>query len=375
MGGIEQEEEKAPASSQEVPTVTPEEARAALSSADTGMLDNVRTLVNSKVSESTLPTKEGLGYESKVGIYGGKLARDSENRLVFDTRGTWSQIDKWGDRILRTFDEHHVRKPLAMLRRHPKAFLQFLPFIADAKRYRTTPEQTLEKVHRLGLDDMYGPHPWGIEIKQPEVYSHCTALLDIFHQDQINDPSLSAIDRFDALGKAAGYMMELHKTGVGLGEAGVTEFLFKETREGKVENPTLLINGLTITYNPEKHISDIEKKATDLLDLFTSAAMQEFRRSKNWESVDRALDTVAGNYQDPEVISMVASYVKRGRLTLPGDLASPEFQDTESLHKSSRAVFALHNEQRLGADKTVTSEVRKRIIEACERRKSTEKGV
>jgi hypothetical protein len=54
-------------------------------------------------------------------------------------------------------------------------------------------------------------------------------------------------------------------------------------------------------------------------------AIEEYRRSqKNWVSVDHALKIVLDRYNDVDVIAMVASYIKRGRLTLPLDTEAPE---------------------------------------------------
>jgi len=341
------------------------EIAAEITASDKGLVNKIRKLINSKVQKSKMPTKEGLGYESTMGVYGGKLVKDSEGRLVYDTKGFWSKIDQWGDRILRAFDEHHAKKPGVMFMRRPIAFLKLLPFIVDSKRYRGTPQQTMGNVRRLGLEEYYGAHPSGIEVKKPDLFSRAIGLQDIFRQDQINHPALADIDRFDALGKATDYMRALHEKAGGIAEGNVYTFIFTEKNGHDVSKPILVIP--TEIYNPEKHVPPIEQKATDLLDLLASVAAEEYRRSKDWENIRRALGVIFGRYQDKKVISIVASFAKRGRLTLPGDVEGLAFE-TSPTYRLSRKAFAAHNTQRLTIkNPEVAPQIRKEIIEACEK--------
>ncbi|GEM_PF-1011299 len=335
-----------------------------VNTSEKGLVNKIRQFINSKVEESKLPTKEGLGFESTMGIYGGKLVKDDDGRLVYDTRGFWSKIDQWGDRILRSFDEHHAKNPGAMFMRRPIEFLKLLPFIVDSKRYRGSPEQTAENISRLGLDEYYGIHPWGIEIKKPEVFSNSIGLQDIFRQDQINHPAVNNIDRFDALGRAADYMKNLHKTSGGIAEGNAYNFMFTETDGAVVDKPILMIP--TEIYNPEKNISEIEQRATDLLDFLASTSIEEYRRSKDWENVKRVLQTALERYDDVNVAKMVASYVRRGRLTLPGDTEGLEFENSPTF-RASRHVFAAHNTQRLSVkNPEVSAQIRNEIIDSCD---------
>ena len=343
---------------------TEPEAKEIVSSADEGIVNNVRKLINSKVAESRLPTEEGLGYKSTMGIYGGKLIKDEEGRLVYDTRGLWSKIDKWGDRLLRSFDEHHAKQPGKLAARHPLRFIKMLPLIVDSKRYRGTPEQTMENVKRFGLEDFYGPHPWGTEIKDPEAFSRLIGLQDIFRQDLINSEAISDIDRFDALGKAADYMKHLHETAGGIAEGNMYNFLFREKGEDHaVSNPLVIIP--SEIYNPEKNISEIEKKATDFLDFLASAGTEEYRRSKDWTSVQSAMDISLKHYGDAKVIEMVISYIKRGRLTLPNDISSLGFKNSATF-RTIRPALAAHNTQRLSVDPDITAQLRNEIINRCQ---------
>lgn len=403
-------------------------------------LDLARQGVNRLVAHE-LPKS---GYESTMKVYGGQFIRDGEGKMVYDPRDAQSAIvDIPGDRVLRAFDEHHIKEPGKMFRRHPELLLQSLPFKADAKRYRGTMEQTYENIKKFGLEEMYGLYkfpelsakekllkprrmqePYGIEVKQPEVFKNAVGLQDIFRADKIvNAPELKHIDRFDALGKATDYMRELHeKTGGGIGEGNTYMFLFTEKEDTEVAKPILMIP--TEIWNPEKKISPIEQKTTDLLDLLVNAGFEEFRRSKGnidariaasvgnqsenarmasknsigaigeknafeimgdmmageakelrtergeimeaaWESTRKALQTILEHYGDPKVITMAGSYIKRGRLTLLGDTQSRE-HETSGMYNVAHSAFALHNAQRLTADPEISARLREEISDVIE---------
>ena len=53
-----------------------------------------RDKIVSIVNESQMPTKD---YESTVGIFGGILKYDDEGKMVYDTTGIVSKIDRSGD--------------------------------------------------------------------------------------------------------------------------------------------------------------------------------------------------------------------------------------------------------------------------------------
>lgn len=342
--------------------------------ADRDIVNKTRKGVNSLVMESVLPTEEAQGYKSTVGIYGGKIIPGENGGLVYDMRGLQSKADQHGDRVLRTFDEHLIKRPGHMLGRgmaesfrlHSlKPLKKFFSMSTDAKRYRVTSgEKVMENVKRFGLEKYYKPHPNGIEINDAEAFTHSVALKDIYHQDEINSPALNNIDRFQALGTASQYMSELHQRAGGLAEGLTTQFLFEKNEGGKVSEPYLLIP--TEIYNPEKSISEIDQKATDLLDLLVSAAAEELRRTEDWQNVNKALDTVLENYGDTKVIAMVKSFAKRGRLTLNGDTERLE-KKVSATHKITHPAFAAHNTQRLGIKSSKdSSPIRNLVIEACE---------
>jgi len=128
-------------------------------------LNKVRDTINAKVNESKLPTE---GYESTVGVYGGKIKLEEDGKMVWNNRGVISKIDKWGDAILRTYDDHIVKDLSELIKRHPKLFFQFLA--PGTKRYRGSKEEIFENIKNLGLEDTYGLHQDGIEIKDQDLY-------------------------------------------------------------------------------------------------------------------------------------------------------------------------------------------------------------
>lgn len=76
--------------------------------------------------------------------------------------------------------------------------------------------------------------------------------------------------------------------------------------------------------------------------------------------MEAALDTVVQGYGDKSIISLVESFIKRGRLTL---------QENDEIMKM---VFSQHNKARLGAKKEFESAMKAKIKEACKRFLSTE---
>ncbi|PWB38736.1 MAG: hypothetical protein C3F02_02395 [Parcubacteria group bacterium] len=323
-----------------------------------GFIDNIRAKVQGIVEETRLPTREALGYDSTVGVYGGKINYDDQECMVFDMRGFVSKVDRFGDAILRTYDEHTVKEPLELLRRHPKLFFRFLA--PGTKRYRGTPEEIAENIERLGLDEEYGLHEWGIEIKDQDIYKAGTVLQDIYRSDLIGDPKLEQIDRFQALGQAAGYVREIHESHGAIGEVLPSDIIWRETEGSSLDKP--ILNIPDIIYNQEKNTAEVDKKATDLLDFTMSIGLEELRRSGDWNEVQKAVRTIIDHYSDKDIVAMLKSFVLRGRLTMLGD------EEAVGLSKAAtmlRPLHAMHNKARLGFKKAVTENLRELISAEC----------
>lgn len=334
-------------------------------------LDAIRNRIQKTVAEARMPTE---GYQSTMMVYGGKLVRDPQNRLVLDRRGPITKLDIIGDYALRTYDEHVVKDPLKFLGRrpnpkqaegesptekrygsHPRWLVkQFMP---GPKRHRGTNTAVDANIRRLGLQDYYGYHPWGIEIKKPELFTKGVPFQDIFRADQTQSAKLMGIDRFQALAEVAQYMKRIHDKYGGIGEGVPYRFIFQKQEGSRVSEPVLFIPD--IVYSQDKYSTrrisaagaGTDQKATDYLEFLISIGFEEFRRSEDWNTVDQALDIANSSYGDLKVISTTESFAKRGRVTM------------------DHPLFSQHNRSHLGFDPKYTTEIRQKVIEACDRYK------
>ena len=323
------------------------------------LLDRIRSSVQQKMQESRLPTKEALGYESTVGVYGGKVNYDASQRMIFDMRGTISKADRLGDAILRTYDEHTVKNPVEMLKRHPHWFFRFLA--PGTKRYRGTPEEIVENVKRLGLETAYGAHEWGIEIKDPDIYRAGRPLQDIYRADMIEGGDLNEVDRFEALNQSARYIRDIHEKYGAIGEVLPSDIIFRKKDGTIVSEP--ILNVPDIIYNAEKQTGEIDKMTTDLLDFMMSIGIEELRRSGDWNEAQKAVRIILDAYDDKNAVEMLKSFIKRGRLTMQGD---EEGLDLSKTMETLRPLTAIHNKARLNFEKDTTSDLRKLIVAECE---------
>ena len=324
------------------------------------LFNKISDRVNKMVKESFLPTKEKLGYESTVGVYGGKLKIKENGKMVYDNSGFVSKFDRFGDAALRTYDEHMVKDPIKLLKRHPRSFFYFLS--PGSKRFRGNSEEISANAKRLGLADLYdlSPEGDGVEIKSPEVFTSGRALQDIYRADLIGSKDLEEIDRFSALSSAVEYINEVHeKCNSGVGELLPSDIIFRNKEAGEVKEP--ILNLPDTVWNPQKEISPKEQKATDMLDFMLSISLEELRRSNDWAQAQKALETIVSNYKDKEVISLTKSLVKRGRITFVGN------KDLKNLSKISLKVTGLHNQARFGIKKgDIISQLKEMIIMTCE---------
>lgn len=325
-------------------------------------LDTVRDKVNKQVNESSMPIED---FESSVGVYGGKIEVDSDDKMVWNNQGLVSKIDKFGDAILRTYDEHLVKNMEELLKRHPRLFFKFLA--PGTKRYRGNKEEIFSNIKKLGLEDTYGLHEKGIEIKDKELYTKGLPLQDLYRADLIDGDKIKDFDRFQALEKAGSYLRGLHDRGGGIGEVLASDIIFKKHESGQVDEPVLNIPD--IVFNEKKNIGEKEKKATDILDFIISIGVEEFRISKgNEDSIKKAMKTVLESYADKDVIKLLKSYIKRGRLTLLGDKNSKAVNTPirSGFTIDNRAIFTKHNEARVVNDKDLGSLLKDLSLEVCE---------
>ena len=328
-------------------------------------------MMDRNVKGSLLPT---AAYQSQTEIYGGHLKTDEKRTVIFNIGGKLLEIkrkgklldaiDVRGDRLLRTFDDNAVRNPLEMLKRHPKQLLKRI--VNHAKRYRANnPKETYEVIKRLGLEEYYGPHEEGLVIKKPEILTDGTGLLDIFRQDIIKNEELNKVDRFEALRETTLYIKNLHnQRQSGLGDLAIMDIVFQKRENGKVSNPVVLIPNML--YNPKLNIPLREQKATDLIDLIFSAGTEEVRRTQGDQAnVTKVVDTILNAYDEPDVIRFIRSYMKRGRLTMPGEGNSVQRPRSPS-HDSLRTFLSMHMQERMKGDTATDAGLRSLTISRCE---------
>jgi hypothetical protein len=344
--------------------------------------------VSNQFVKNRLPSEQ---YQSTVGVYGGKIESTPDGKMVYSiNQGFFNKIDVAGDKFLRRFDDHVAKEPWKMLTTHPKEFLNVV-FKSEPMRHRGTKEEIGANIQRLGLSEYYSLSERGIEIKKPEVFTQGIAIKDIFRADQINSPVLKDIDRFQALAEETKYLKSVHEK---YGAAGdfIDDVMFQKKDGARVSEPVLNIPDVVLTPS-QRHMARLElenasqmkkakakelgisvenvqldeseqnaveqkvkeriskdQKATDVAELLTWTAFEEFRRSNDPLSVGKAMTTIIENYNDPVILSITRSFIRRGRPTLAGE-------------EMDKGITALHNKVHLGANKEKSAEVRSIIKE------------
>lgn len=324
-------------------------------------LEKIRDSVNETMNESEIPTED---FESTVGVYGGKMKMEEDGKMIWNNEGLISKIDKFGDAVLRTYDEHVVKDLGDLFSRHPKLFFKFL--VPGTKRYRGSREEIFENIQRLGLEDTYNIHENGIEIKDKDLYLKGLPLQDIYRSDLIDSDKVDGFDRFQALTESGKYLRKIHDEHGGIGEVLAGDIIFKNHEDGEVGEPVL--NMPDIVFNKKKNIGEKEKKATDILDFIMSIGSEEFRRSGgDINSVKEAMKKILESYDDKDVIRLVKSYIKRGRLTLLGDKKSQAVNLPEnSFTTKNRGMFTKHNEARVVNDEDLGALLKDIGLDVCE---------
>lgn len=331
-----------------------------------GMIDTFREKHTSIMNESRLPTAD---YESTVGVYGGKIVTRENGDMVFDMTGVISRYDRKGDAILRTFDEHVFTESLPkLLWNHPKLAARVMG--AGPRRARGAPEEIAEHAKALGLDDMYALTEGGIQILQPEVFTNGRALKDIYRADMIQHADLLAIDRFEALAHAAQYVRKVHDaSSCGIGELLSSDIIFVPDEQGDLSN--IVMNIPDIVYRASEQIDrspEAEKRdreATDMLDFLFHMAVEEFRRSEDWEEVRHALTVIVENYGAIDVLEWVRAFAKKGRLTLYGD-QDVIAERRQAKQTVGRQLLVMHNRARLDTKTDTEGHIRQMVIDVCD---------
>lgn len=329
----------------------------------TPKVNKLTDTINETMYESGFPNED---YKSTLGVYGGKMKME-DGKMVWDNSGLVSKIDKWGDAIFRTFDDHLVKDMGAFFKRDPRLFFKFLA--PGAKKYRGNKEEIFANVQRLGLEDTYSLHENGIEIKDQDLFRHGVPLQDIYRSDLIDGEKVKGLDRFQALAETGKYIKKIHDEHGAIGELVSGDIIFKKQENGLASEPVLNLPDIVFNKDKAATVSEKNNKATDILELLVNVGAEEFRRSEGDMTIVReALKTLLTSYDDKSVINLVKSYIKRGRLVLAGDKQSKVVdlpEDTFTV--KHRGAFAIHNKVRQIVNTAELEAALKEIgVELCE---------
>jgi len=328
----------------------------------------IRKTINKDVKESHL---HNIYYQSQAEISGGKMVVEKDqltgkDQVILETTAHSNKTDIKRDKMVRAFDDNVVREPLKMLIKHPRELLKRLPGKVEAKRYRAqTPAETYKIVEKLGLTNYFGPHEKGLIFKHPEILSEGTSLLDIFRQDVIGNTELRKIYRSQAIQSATEYIKQIHnERKSGFGDLRILNIIFQKREGERVSNPTLLLPN--VQYNPNLNIPLKEQKATDLIDFIFSIGAEEDRWTQgNSINITNAIDMVLNTYNEPDIIHLIKSYMKRGRLTMQAEGNLVQRPDSLILDLL-RPILSMNNKQRMKAGAATSAGLRRLIIERCE---------
>lgn len=357
------------------------------------------------------------GYPTEVTTYGGFFVSLDDGTMVYDTRVTPSSLSgaprafsnltsQVGDKYLRSFDDHVARNPVALLKRSLKMppihspadavkavditlrrFSETLQTLSTPKRKRSV-KFIPANIKRLGLEEYYAPHAWGIEIKKPEIFTKGFCLHDILRSDVIQTKApdskaylLDGIDRNDAIAQAGEYVRKIHDQYGPIGEVHTADIQFQKREGNRVLDPVLHIPDMNYVHtSPNTPTRQITEKATDMLDFMAIVGSEVYRRARDEgenpnETMRESLGILARSYGDSQVLDTIEMFVRRGRLVLPGDKSSYENENWKTpygkdslLGKFTRKIAGkAHNAFRLGiTDSTYSSDLKQSIIEACE---------
>lgn len=326
-----------------------------------GLLEKTHGLIKGNVENTVKIRNKKYDYESAATTYGFTLRERTDGTMFFDPSGAANKVDRIGDFLLRIADDHTVKEPGKLFRRHPKWFLQRLA--TGPKRSRGEAASVVANADRLGLSEYYGLSPDGIEVKKPEIFTQGINLQDIYRGD---NEALTEIDRTEALTKAGEYIHQIHANHGAIGEIHTTDIIFQEKEGSHVNKPVLNLPDIiynTSKYTPEQLRTLAEPRAVDMLDFLMVVGTEELRKTTEWESVQKAIGAVLTGYGDTKVIEATSSLAKRGRLTFVGDEAMLNLPDTVTT--KVRPVTSQHNKARLAVEKDIAPQLRQMVVDTC----------
>ncbi len=116
-------------------------------------------------------------------------------------------------------------------------------------------------------------------------------------------------------------------------------------------------------------LGDVRIDVSDV-DLSASVGSEEWRVSDDWGNIQKLLESILESYEQSDVVALVESFVKRGRLTLPGEEEIDE--RLSQLAQVLKKAFAWHNTQRVKVGAKMTGQLRQAILDACKNRLKVE---
>lgn len=279
-------------------------------------IDLLGSLAKWFVNEQTVPA---YGYKSTVAIFGGRLRQLRYGGLLFDQSGFVSRLDRFGDAIVRRWDDavEWYQGWLSLLK-------------GSSLRRRGNPREVYENIVRLGLMGVYCPHPKGVELRDIRFFEAVVALQDIFRV-----PELSHINRRIAVGNASLYLSQLHASADYIGEVLPSDFLFTSVVGGIASKPILNVPDIV---GVTDEIGTL--RCLDLLDFVFSIAFEEYRRSRDLAETRAIVSVALNSYRLRSVKLWAIKFVEEEQYTLP-DI------DDRGLKRILKVAMWQHNRARL----------------------------
>ncbi len=336
-----------------------------------GPINWAKNAIRPLVSPSRYPTEGKLGYESISALYGATARKDKSGQWYVDYTGPMPFIDRIADRyIVRSQEDHIIKDPLTLLAKKPEYFLHLLT--TGPKRSRGPIQEILANIERLGLNDRYKPYYdkngklIGIAFVNNFIEEGRT-LRNIYRAKLIKGADeLLSVDRLQAVEAATKYIKKIHDEKGGIGELLCDDIIFTKLEDGYPTDPVLAIPD--IIFNKKASLTEVEKKAIDLLDFIADVAEEE--SSVDNPQVKDVINKIISTYDDPHVAWVIDTFLRRGRLTLAGDKYATN--DKESIPKlpytvttKQRPLLAIHNQVRLRIKEDFALKLKKMIVDSC----------
>lgn len=303
-------------------------------------IDLLGSLAKWFVNEQTVPAN---GYKSTVAIFGGRLRQLRHGRLLFDQSGFVSRLDRFGDAIVRRWDD------AVEWYDGWYSLLSGVPL-----RRRGNPREVYANVLRLGLANTYCPHKNGIEMRDTHFFDEVVALQDIFRVTE-----LSHVNRRIAVGNASLYLSQLHTRAGYVGEVLPSDILFQSIVGDIASKPILNVPDIV---GVTDEIGTLQ--CLDFLDFVFSIAFEEYRRSRDLNETRAIVSVALNSYHQKTVKLYGIKFVEEEQYTLP-DITD------RGIKRILKVVMWQHNRARLNPPvdgvelQELIDMVKERLTTAC----------